>query len=657
MRTSNRIDSGRAGVSGDWRFLLAFAAMVVFTEGQAMAVTTVWTGSPSGGVFNDDANWSMGAPGHTSPGTDLGIFNNATNVDGTITFDADISHYRAFVQNDAGTISFDTGSHKWTLSDFLLVGAADAPGFPKVRHIGGEIQFGFVLLGTEEFGPNPSFELTGSNTHLHTTRGSGGYQIGLQSDGATMLVHNGASMTADGQVIIGLVGSSNSKLTIDGVGSELVAGNYLGVGHTGDTFTGDATGNRAEIINGASATASHVFMAITPGAPDNTLLVSGAGTTLALTGVGGNDGTTTAIGRQGSNNLFQIDSGAAVGGNNRIVLGLETTSTNNQIVINDGSLAGTSLEINRGNVTVTNGTIDLIQYFNETMMIYEGGGIVATNGASSTFTFNSGTVRSVNANINNGSAFTVGDGGGTSATYHMRRDIAGNRGTHTFAGGLSLASNGILSGDGDIVGNVSGAAGAQAIVGASPGVINVTGAWDNTGINIALELDDLSASLVPGEAFDQLNITGAFTHGGSVTIDVSELVGPGSEEQLKLIGWGSQAGMSSSTSVAFVGGSPLTHSFLADGLYLTVPGGGLAGDYNGDGSVDAADYVVWRKTDGTQDGYNTWRANFGQTAGTGSAVSSGTAAVPEPAAWVVCLGLATIGICIGSRPLSRRRTG
>ncbi|HVT30609.1 MAG TPA: hypothetical protein VHE81_21555, partial [Lacipirellulaceae bacterium] len=326
-----------------------------------MAATTVWTGSSSGGVFNDDANWSSLAPGHTNPSSDLGIFNNSTNVDGTITFDADITQYRQFIQNDAGTISFDTGTHKWTTTDYFLVGAADAPGFPKIKLIGGEFDFAYVLLGTEDTGPNPSIEVTGSNTVIHTTRGSGGYQIGLQSDGASILVHNGGTMMADGQVIIGLVGSSNSNLTVDGTGSTLIAGNYLGVGHTGDAFAGDATGNSADIINGASATASNIYMGITPGAHDNTLLVSAA--TFMLTGVNGNDGAITAIGRQGSNNLFQIDNGAVVSGNNRIVLGLEATSTNNQILINNGSLSGTSLEINQGSVSVTKGTVDLVQYY------------------------------------------------------------------------------------------------------------------------------------------------------------------------------------------------------------------------------------------------------------------------------------------------------
>jgi hypothetical protein len=53
----------------------------------------------------------------------------------------------------------------------------------------------------------------------------------------------------------------------------------------------------------------------------------------------------------------------------------------------------------------------------------------------------------------------------------------------------------------------------------------------------------------------------------------------------------------------------------------------LAGDYNDDGAVDAADYVVWRKNDISQTGYDTWRTNYGRTSGSGSGVS---AAVPEP---------------------------
>ena len=53
------------------------------------------------------------------------------------------------------------------------------------------------------------------------------------------------------------------------------------------------------------------------------------------------------------------------------------------------------------------------------------------------------------------------------------------------------------------------------------------------------------------------------------------------------------------------------------------------GDFNHDGFVDAADYVVWRDSIGSQTGYNAWRANFGASlpgAGTSTTYSS----VPEP---------------------------
>lgn len=54
----------------------------------------------------------------------------------------------------------------------------------------------------------------------------------------------------------------------------------------------------------------------------------------------------------------------------------------------------------------------------------------------------------------------------------------------------------------------------------------------------------------------------------------------------------------------------------------------LPGDFNGDGDVDAADYLVWRKTGiSGQQGYLDWRANFGQSTG-GGALSNES--VPEP---------------------------
>lgn len=78
----------------------------------------------------------------------------------------------------------------------------------------------------------------------------------------------------------------------------------------------------------------------------------------------------------------------------------------------------------------------------------------------------------------------------------------------------------------------------------------------------------------------------------------------------------------------------------------------FTGDYNFDEIVDAADYVVWRKTDGTQTGYDTWRANFGKTLGNGNggsgSGSSTNTAVPEPATSVPLM-FAAAGWCLRRR--------
>ena len=87
------------------------------------------------------------------------------------------------------------------------------------------------------------------------------------------------------------------------------------------------------------------------------------------------------------------------------------------------------------------------------------------------------------------------------------------------------------------------------------------------------------------------------------------------------------------------------------------------GDYNGDGTVDAADYVVWQKyvgqsttlinRDAANSGlisiadFNSWRKHFGKTAPGGN---GGGNSVPEPSA--ACVGLV---LAISADVLSARR--
>jgi hypothetical protein len=75
---------------------------------------------------------------------------------------------------------------------------------------------------------------------------------------------------------------------------------------------------------------------------------------------------------------------------------------------------------------------------------------------------------------------------------------------------------------------------------------------------------------------------------------------------------------------------------------VALPSSGLAGDFNSDNVVDAADYVTWREglgTDYIPSDFYIWRANFARTI-PGSGAAS-IAAIPEPNN-AVLLGVALI---------------
>ncbi|MGE3641906.1 MAG: GH25 family lysozyme [Pirellulales bacterium] len=93
----------------------------------------------------------------------------------------------------------------------------------------------------------------------------------------------------------------------------------------------------------------------------------------------------------------------------------------------------------------------------------------------------------------------------------------------------------------------------------------------------------------------------------------------------------------------------------------------LPGDFDRDGTVDAADYTVWRNTlgqtvalgtgaDGNLSGtidegdYSVWTTNFGVSAGSGALTAA--AAVPEPAAMFLVMASALVAIAAPER--SRR---
>jgi hypothetical protein len=101
---------------------------------------------------------------------------------------------------------------------------------------------------------------------------------------------------------------------------------------------------------------------------------------------------------------------------------------------------------------------------------------------------------------------------------------------------------------------------------------------------------------------------------------------------------------------------------------FTLPAPGLDGDYNDNGVVDAADYVVWKKNVGlmggatkadgdgngdgdvTSDDYEYWRARFGNTSAGSGASALAASTVPEP----TTIAMLMMSLFIGASGRARR---
>ena len=231
--------------------------------------------------------------------------------------------------------------------------------------------------------------------------------------------------------------------------------------------------------------------------------------------------------------------------------------------------------------------------------------------------------------------------GGLLSTHALSK---GSGGSFNFTGGTLQAD--VVNFD--LVNN-----GGTIAPGLSPGLTVVNGDLTLNGGSLEIEIGGTQSG-----QYDRLEVHGVTTLGATLKVKLIESnTGP----------YVPQLGDTFAFLAAFGGGGGEFDAFdlpqLAPGLaWAVLPGDvaiflsivaapGLAGDYNNDQIVDAADYVVWRNSIDTQTplanetaspgvvdaaDYEAWRANFGAAAGSGS-VQVATLAVPEPEALLMAL--------------------
>ncbi len=194
-----------------------------------------------------------------------------------------------------------------------------------------------------------------------------------------------------------------------------------------------------------------------------------------------------------------------------------------------------------------------------------------------------------------------------------------------------------------ILGSVTGgASGAASFVGENSVGGNLTMA---TGDSLSIRL----GGALPGD-FDTLTVGGNTGLAGALNVSLQGGFTPSPGDVFEFVEVGGLLtgefnGLTENALVGNFGGTDLFVTYTGgDGndvaLFAPIPG-----DFNLDGKVNAADYVVWRKgisVPPTQTNYDIWRANFGQPAGAGATNQSFGRGTPEPAAFVLVLTAALI---------------
>ncbi len=455
------------------------------------------------------------------------------------------------------------------------------------------------------------------------------------STGGTTLSNASNVSTFNGNVVI-----SSSTLTLT---TSLTTPNFSG-GVTVTPPTGSAVPGDVTTIGTVSIAAAQTF---TAGSDNNS--TSYAGRVIGA-------GTFRKVG----SGTLTLDSSQTVHAEGSTVTNYTGEWSNTGGVIIDGgtirfgtSLAGfgtlTPVTVNNGATLDMNNINDTFGGLvsdagNTTGQVLQGSGNLTLAAATGTRTF-AGTITG-SGNFNKGRALPGGAADVATQILTGNNSLGPvnvNAGSLIFNGtnttGAVTVNGGTLGG----TGSVSGAATVNSDAHVAPGSSGIGTLTLNGGLtlNAGSILDfELGA---PGTS-DLLNVTlsNGLNIAGATTVNLSNAGGLAVGNYTLIDYAGSLGGNFANLAL---GTTPSGFSYALNNtgsvITLSVTGASAPdGDYNNNGVVDAADYVLWRKNPsafgGDPAGFNTWKTTFGQASpGAGSG-----GAVPEPASFaIIMLGL------------------
>jgi hypothetical protein len=178
----------------------------------------------------------------------------------------------------------------------------------------------------------------------------------------------------------------------------------------------------------------------------------------------------------------------------------------------------------------------------------------------------------------------------------------------------------------------------------SPGLSPTTTTAGNIGFSNSSTLVMELGGSAAGTQYDEILSSGQIAFDGTLEVSLINGFTPAAGQSFNLFDWSSTSGTFDTLTLPSLGGSLdwNTSQLYTTGV-LSIVAAGILGDYNQNGTVDAGDYVVYRKKLGSStslpnddtpgvgtDDYTRWRSRFGQSSsGNGSSSLIGDGMVPE----------------------------
>jgi T5SS/PEP-CTERM-associated repeat protein len=444
--------------------------------------------------------------------------------------------------------------------------------------------------------------------------GTGALGAGYNSQGTLSIAEGVTIISTSGH--LGYLAGSNGSATVTGANSTWA--------NSGDLYVGNSGTGTLNITAGGKVSSQTGLVGNNSGSA-GTVTVDGMGSQL--------NSSTLFVGRIGSGTLLVTDGGLVTSTQGNV--GAFSSSGNSGTVIVEG-------QDSRWSITSATGHLGIGGYANDFNGTGTGAVIIRQGGEVSV--------------ERNTTIFPRG----------LLKLEGGTFSTSTFNGGyLFQWTSGTLHA-GVFRGNLSNPGGTLA-PGRSAGSTSVVGNYTQ-GAAATLEIE--VGGVAPGISHDQLSVTGSAVLEGQLRLALLGGFVPDASSTFTIL---SSAALTGGFSNIVNGGRLATIDGL--GSFQVHYGAGsifnasqvvlsafeITGDYNKNGVVDAADYVIWRKGMGTiygENDYNLWRAHFGVSlgAGSGSALSSAepsSGAVPEPASALPLL-VAAILIWFHARGNCRR---